>query len=994
LPAILAFAASCVTNINESNPIVGDGERLVTLALTVPGTPATRALPKNDAWENAVNTVDVLLFDASGNFKYRAIGSTAVDDPAALPTIQKNFTVKLPVCTNYTIVVLANARTALAASTVTVPVATLSSGPDRDDVLDNLVQELANPTNKWTDEFETNGIPMWGYHDGLTIALDVVPSVPVIALTRSVARIDLQVGEDADDVFSLASVYLYNYNRAGSIAPAVTGSGYDVSQWNGNKAIAPHLPALTSLADQVAALKVSGTPLSYSIHTGATVVLGKIENPVHTYNQYIYTFEADAVTAGAQTNTCLVIGGYYNDNPTPTYYRVDFADNNGDCLPLLRNHRYIVTIKEVHAHGYSSKEEAYANKPANIRVEILPWNGGGLGRVVFNDQHYLAVDLDVLGFSLAGGDQHVSVVTDFGSWTIEDKPTWITVSPNTFTGGETVTDITVTADMLASSSRNSEFYIVAGNLRKKIIVAQQEALELAVTPAQLIFYSNGDPLGNGDLHVTSNAAAWDIDATGNIQWLPAQSPENITGSTVTTHTFRPVAQPVGGGTELASVIDITASDGTQTITRHVTVIQLPVSKGFFTVMNNPYPAVGGNNQDFIVVSAYPWEITHGDNSAGAITLTPGANAAGSGLYKFNLTPWTSYLPRELHLVAELDGGAAREAITVMQSGTPISLDITNPSGGTLVLDAGDKTVSLSTNATAWKYTVVGDETLDDLVEMVSITPDLLQSGSSGPLATVTPSITFKPVDDAATTTLKAGTLFERTLVFTTEVNAPGVTEVSTTLALKRTIPVRLEYVGPTSLPVGGGTVEFTVNTNAKWWVKYDTEQVTSGEIPAFTGDALSLTNIPANGGATRNLTIMFGVDGDDTPLFTRTLSQPGTMTGKLYVRYAFYTACKQGCTTGLTHGPCPNGETLGTMAYGVRTVYANGTISMITGVNSVTWDETGGYAKFTFTNFTTNLEGVIVGIQTNVIVDYGHLNYFNSDYGVRVSGNWQPCVYP
>jgi hypothetical protein len=262
MAAILAFAASCVTNGHESYLGVSDGERLVTLALTVPGTPATRALPKNDAWENAVNTVDVLLFDASGNFKYRAIGSTAIDNPDALPAIQKSFTVKLPVCTNHSIVVLANAHTALAASTVTLPVSTLSSGPARAAVLDNLVQELVNPANKWTDEFESNGISMWGYHDGLTIALDVTPSVPVIALTRSVARVDLQVGEDADDIFSLASAHLYNYNRAGSLAPAVSGTGYNASQWDGSKATAPHLPALASLTNQVTPLKVSGTPLS------------------------------------------------------------------------------------------------------------------------------------------------------------------------------------------------------------------------------------------------------------------------------------------------------------------------------------------------------------------------------------------------------------------------------------------------------------------------------------------------------------------------------------------------------------------------------------------------------------------------------------------------------------------------------------------------------------------------------------------------------------
>jgi hypothetical protein len=888
LPAILAIflalAASCVTNINENNPGVDDGERLVTLALTVPGTPATRALPKDDAWENAVNTVDVLLFDASGNFKYRAIGSTVADEPSALPAIQKSFTVKLPVCTNHSIVVLANARAALAASTVTLPVSTLSSGPGRAAVLDNLVQELANPADKWTDEFETNGIPMWGYHDGLTIALDVTPSVPVIALTRSVARVDLQVGEDADDIFSLASAHLYKYHRAGSLAPAVAATGYDAAQWDGSKATAPHLPALTSLANQVTPLKVSGTPLSYSIHAGATVVLGKIENPVHLYNQYIYTFEADAVTAGAQTNTCLVIGGYYNHNPAPTYYRVDFAKDNGDCLPLLRNHRYIVTIKEVHASGYPTKEEAYANKPSNIKVEILPWNGGGLGHVIFNDQHYLAVDRDELEFPRTGGDQHVSVATDFGSWTIEDKPAWVTVSPNTFTGGETVTDITVTADLLASGSRAGEFYIVAGNLRKKITLLQQQALELSVTPARLVFDSNGDPVGTGTLTVLASIAGLPraITVAGDIAWISGRSPANFTGTTSTTYAFQPTARAVGSNESLAGEITITVADAGRQVTRRVTVIQLPVGKAFFTITANPYQAAGGVC-NFSVISARQWQISDGDNSAGAITLTDLAQHPAGPItnYTFTLLPSPVYALRDIHLKATLDGGPETENVTIVQSGTPLVFDITSPSGNTLDIDMSTTTpadVTLSTNAIDWYYTVLGGKTLDGFTA-VSVTTLAFATDAT---QTVTPTITFTPLEDAASTE-KAGTVIDsRTLQFATRVNTPGLDEITRQLTLNLVVPAKLDFVSSTpadggTIPQAGGTVEIEVLTNTGWWVKYAGNTRNYEEtIDGYQACTMEI-EIPANTAAGKNFTFTIGIAGDNDVKHTVVLSQGGVV---------------------------------------------------------------------------------------------------------------------
>jgi hypothetical protein len=62
------FAASCVRDISDNNTTIIDNEALVTLSLSVPGTPASRAM--DDAQEGSVDVVDVLLFDKDDNFLY------------------------------------------------------------------------------------------------------------------------------------------------------------------------------------------------------------------------------------------------------------------------------------------------------------------------------------------------------------------------------------------------------------------------------------------------------------------------------------------------------------------------------------------------------------------------------------------------------------------------------------------------------------------------------------------------------------------------------------------------------------------------------------------------------------------------------------------------------------------------------------------------------------------------------------------------------------
>jgi hypothetical protein len=557
---------------------------------------------------------------------------------------------------------------------------------------------------------------------------------------------------------------------------------------------------------------------------------------------------------------------------------VAFANNNGDCLPLLLNHRYIVTIKEVHSHGYSTKEEAYANKPANIRVEILPWNGGGLGKIIFNDQYYLAVDRDAIDFSHTGGNQQISAATDFGSWTIENKPAWISVTPMSFAGGETVTNITVTTSSLASGSQNGEFYIVAGNLRKKITVAQQQTLELAVTPAQLVYNSNGEPVGTGALTVTANIAALPrtISVAGDIAWISGRSPADFTGTTDNTYTFHPTARAVGSNESLASEISITVTDAGRQVTRRVTAIQLPVGKTFFTAMNNPYPAAGGVSY-FAVVAACEWQISDGQgNQPGAITLTDTGLHAATGNYDYTFTLAASprYSPRELHFTATLDG-TDEENITVLQSGTPLVFDIIDPSTGTYNFGTSTtgKAVILSTNAPGWIYTVADDETLE---EMATIAPDVSQSGSPGiPPTIYNRTVTFTPT----TSMLPPNTVVTRTLVFSTRLDQAGIPEISKTLVLTQTIPEIFELVSPanySSFPQEGGNLEIKVNSNVTWWARIGGNKQT--ETPAAGSSTVSTITFPvaANTSTVARSIVIAYVINEDNQQGSITIYQAGT----------------------------------------------------------------------------------------------------------------------
>jgi hypothetical protein len=514
--AVGLFASSCRWEPEECRSAIAGEEALVTLSLTVPGVPPSRAYAITPA-ENAVSTVDVLLFKQSSNpavddkFYYRAIGSTPTPGDAEN---KKVFTVKLPLTDGsfkYRVVVLANARAAINAITDValkgaLTPATVAGGSTftREDVLDGIVMTATSGS-----PVTGSDIPMWGYKNDVEILAGATPPELEIDLTRAVVRVDVSLKQPDVDNFTITSVRLYNRENRGSIAPAVSGTSY--SPWTGPTAT-PNIPGGTN---------PDATPVSYSV-----------ASPGIESRNTIYAFEAprgSVADPGWEDNCCLVIGGNYTrDGATvETYYRVDFATDPGDpdtYLHLIRNHAYDVEVQKVNGHGWPSAKEAFENRPSNIEVTIVPWNEGSLNEIVFSGQSYLAVDKSKVYLYKEGNEKHVEVTTNYrvndatvDSWVIELDDVqfpWLEVSPGRHDGSNNEDPQTLTVRVkpgpehaidAGTPRRDAYFFIVAGNLKKRIDVVQLNEVEFWITitgtdgktsPGELLFgpgdYANSD----------------------------------------------------------------------------------------------------------------------------------------------------------------------------------------------------------------------------------------------------------------------------------------------------------------------------------------------------------------------------------------------------------------------------------------------------------------------------------------------------------------------
>lgn len=360
------------------------------------------------------------------------------------------------------------------------------------------------------DKFEKeNGIPMWG-----TLALPQIKSSVTadINLYRAVAKIGITVNEgNGLDNFTLTSVRAYFSNTEGYCTPI----NVTAKELENQEILSPSVPSTSEQRDIT-------SPLSFEGLSG------------NDFKNQLYISEAANKTLGeGKKAVCLVVGGKYTGEglvgaETECYYRIDFKDdlessnkNDLKAYDLVRNHLYQFDITKVSNPGTPTPEEALDNVVVGMHVTITDWVDVPMRGVP--DQYTLTTDKSVVNFKNEVSEpEKITVTTDYGQssesaengpWKIVDQSdaTWFTVEQ-----GSDNRTIYITANENFGVAREGSFYIQTGNLKKQIIVRQEQ-------PASANSYVVGDGThelivtikGNGNKGLVAEGVTLDTDASIN-----------------------------------------------------------------------------------------------------------------------------------------------------------------------------------------------------------------------------------------------------------------------------------------------------------------------------------------------------------------------------------------------------------------------------------------------------------------------------------------------
>lgn len=469
--AVLLCTLAACTGTEEDIVRTGKGDAPVRFSLRLPGASAPRARALTEGDESIVKEIDVLVFKPGGGEYVYSAGCSGAAITGTGNT--KTFTVTLRQG-QYDLAILAGARDILNATDLT--------GKNKAAALAALTAAVP-ADGKWlTKASDTAFRPfaMWGDIGTITIneSTDLTGS-KAISLLRMMARVDVTV---AAGNFRLTSVHVYNYNTKGSVAP-------QAANMEGGKAKYPTVPATSTL--------IKG-PLLYD--GSAIDAVG---------NQCvceIYLMEAENHTDATHTKgkellkrTCLVVGGRYDTDSKPTYYRVDFSTGKGVSqvfLDVLRNHKYTINITEVKGSGYEEPGIAFESLPVNMEAEVLEWNQAGMNIITTDGQYTLAVNRDTYTFGkreklVKDNENTLRIWTDYSKgWKVEkyvdatdesQSAGWLSLTPESaVNSGDQPTETFIGVQKNGTGiTRRAKIILAAGRLRKEIRVEQAAVPEFA-----------------------------------------------------------------------------------------------------------------------------------------------------------------------------------------------------------------------------------------------------------------------------------------------------------------------------------------------------------------------------------------------------------------------------------------------------------------------------------------------------------------------------------
>ncbi|MDR1671215.1 MAG: FimB/Mfa2 family fimbrial subunit [Alistipes sp.] len=447
--------------------------------------PETRGM--NYLAENTIDNIYVLVFDQNNNLFDIKPGEGTTNDPN---TAQGTFTLTLPAGGTRRLLVLANAAATLAA-TIGTDNTSRYIGTPYNDVVAAISSAVTGPLYPGTPP--TGRIHMWGETGQIPITMS--NSSQTIQLMRGVSRIDVGVGQMTYN--PTARTYSWDGRTAGGVAIPFRLNHVYLMRPNNRQAIVPAVASRDANGRVVAPTIPAGTT-AYSV--AESQALFGYTTPAGWSTQDIYTAEFNCMMGAGGTpgdanhvnRMALVVGGFYNNSTTETYYRIDFA-NNGVMMNVLRNNFYQFSIANIAGPGFPTVAEAYTSLAMNMAVSILVWNQADMGNIVFDGNSFFGIDRQEVHFTPnAGQSQTVNIRTNIQNFTMrigETQHLQASPTPGTYTDPTTgfVYTLTNTGSQTytlrvdcpnpnvsaSGAARSNQWSIVANRLNLNFLADQQ-----------------------------------------------------------------------------------------------------------------------------------------------------------------------------------------------------------------------------------------------------------------------------------------------------------------------------------------------------------------------------------------------------------------------------------------------------------------------------------------------------------------------------------------
>ena len=233
-------------------------------------------------------------------------------------------------------------------------------------------------------------LPMSG-HYRLVSGLDANyrQEISGVSMLRAVARVDVLVGGITN--FELTSIQAYRVNSRIQL----------IENQDLTVVTAPSIPVNSRMEVNTPVSAVSGNQAVSGLYLSESV------SPA----------ESERVNGA----TCVVVGGKYAGSGEVTYYRIDFDpdDTQGSFGQILRNHRYVFTIRSVAGPGWPSADEAASNRSAQINLDIQSWDESTTDMYFDTDHHFGVSTREVVLGSKQNAALTVQVDTDLSDYTFQ-----------------------------------------------------------------------------------------------------------------------------------------------------------------------------------------------------------------------------------------------------------------------------------------------------------------------------------------------------------------------------------------------------------------------------------------------------------------------------------------------------------------------------------------------------------------------------------------------